>query len=280
MKIRQIQSESISQLFSGKDISVLLYSKWKDIHDAGMCYFEVADNSGVLAYFSAYSYKKIGKPFLITPPGFPYCGFEILNLPQGFERQKQFYRNLSIAISEFLSSEFSRHAIDLSFPPEFDYQEPFLNARYSLHQRTTYLLDLSKSTEELLSGLSGNRKRNVKSVSKGYDMVASSLNPKVLDLVNFTVLKSGETKMLPIYEKLVSKAPLDFVNGITVSKAGEFIAGGIFIFDSTECYYFAGGFDPAIKDHNAGTICLWSAILKQRRMEIRCLISADLQSLL
>ncbi len=269
MEVTQIQGEALSKMYDCADGSLLLKKQWEEVQGPGLVFFKVGTSSGVVAWFGAYSFLKMGKSFLITPPGFPYCGFHFVDLPADSQLKKPLLDQVSIAIAEFLKKSFPRTYIDISLPPAFNETDAFSKSGFKVMPRQTYLLDLSKTEESLVKGLSGNRKRNVKSLAKGYQVNVNSPENEVLSLVEFTMHKSGDDSMRPVYQRLIDKAHIAWVKHLFVSKDGKPISGGIFIYDSEECFYFAGGYDPAIQDHNAGTLCLWSAMMEAKEKGLK-----------
>lgn len=262
LNITQIRSAELSEIQQFIGDSVLLAKEWNDFQNPGMLYLQMESTEGVVAYFTAYQYKKFGKTFLITPPGFPYCGLKLLDTNLTYNAAIE-------ALIGFINDMYPRAYIDLGFPPEVEAMELFVKARFTVKHQPTFLLDLSVDEKTLLKAMSKNRQRNIQKLEKGYHLSINENGKRVSALLDFTLAKSHQFSMKPIYQRMLESDAVHWVRAILISKEQTDLATTLMVHDSTMAYYIAGGINGTHRDSNAGTLSLWSAILHAKKSGVK-----------
>ena len=183
-------------------------------------------------------------------------------------RQGQVKRVLS-ALASYLKDHHKKSYIDFCLPAEFLDAQPFQWLKFEVSPKHSYRLDLKKSEEELLAEMSTERRKNIKQgVNKNYQIEFNGDSEKVLDLLMISVEKASMANNALVLKNLLALPPTQYYSTL-ISDQSESTAANIVVFDKTDAFYFAGGYDSTKSDSSAGTVALWSSILKAKEMGCR-----------
>jgi hypothetical protein len=262
LALRKIDPQEMTEMEKVKGF--FLSAVWRDSAESGYEVHGVYRNSSPLpiALLSTFSYKKLGKSLLITPPMAPHCGFEILNIPENAVKRQSTTKQILRTVADKFHD--SKAYIDLAFPYDAVDMQPFKECDFEIEVGYTFLLDLDlKSEDDLLSGMTSERRKNLRD---GRSLnLSTRLNPPVDDvvsLVNQTLSGQGVTSHDKTLRNLL-KANSHQIFSIGVFDGDQMTATAIIGMDARRAHYLAGGTQKT--SAAAGPLSLWEAIKESKK---------------
>lgn len=224
-------------------------------------------NNDIIGCFVYYTFKKAMFRFVICPPYTPHIDLYYLNPAESVVSRNTFNKEISNLLATWFDSLKADYK-NLNLPSTILDTQPFTWKGYTSRNRFSYIIDLSKSTEELHANLSSEKRKSLNKASKD--------NLEIKETSDFETVYSLITKSLSRSDLLRNKEIIKnilfrFANPRT---AYAFVAlhNGVplgvsfcIIYKQTALYIF-GGFDSENKHHGAGVSCMWQSILKAKSL--------------
>ncbi len=226
--------------------------------------FGIYKGESLKAIFHLYKYSRLGKTFLINAPLASNCGFTIrISNEKPYNRQSELKR-IFRSMAAYLRKEYPNALFDFSLPYTYVDAQPFLQQGFNAGLKYTYRLSLTDSEAEMLSNMSPERRKNVRqAIDAGYQVDWNS-NPKAAAKVIAETLSDARVHVSQkLVDRLLEKNN-SFCSWVTVQLDGQIRAAAVSGKDNYAAYYLAGGHAKASGDALAGTLALWSIILKAR----------------
>ena len=226
----------------------------------------LGNDAAAKAILNVFVYKKLGKSVLINPPFAPNSGLSI-----AFNSAKRYSVNSDIkrvmrTFAEYLNSDYGNAYIDIAFPPEVKDIQPFIQNGFKPEIGYTYRLDLAPKTEELLSGFSSERRKNVRDAEKNNLQVEINSNPdEVVTLVSDTLQRSGLKYDCEILRRMIDK---EWTFTVSIRDASQLLATSVIAFDIHCAYYIAGGTVKNLSNNGAGAFALWKSIEEAKKLNL------------
>jgi hypothetical protein len=262
MTVTEIGQSDFTKVWEKENLGLFLSPHIANLLGRKMLFLKLETTNGTVVYFSCYTYKSWGFHFIINPPGMAYCGFGLVNPPENEPALKRLKSDALKAFADHLLKAYPNATVDLRIALSgIDFT---LTSGIEINRISHTVLDISVSEADLFSQLSSRRKRNIKKQSKGYQVIINPPIDKVMALLEHTFVKSQHEHIRPFYKAgLAGETP--FLKANLVSFEGQFLATNVVAYDKELAYYFVGGIDPVVNDHNAGTIAMWDAILTAKK---------------
>ncbi len=230
-----------------------LYQLARDWSSSGIPGLILEKSYRGFTYF-IYSYKKLGKTFLITPPLSPYA-LEVESEEGSLD-----------SFIGFLQEKHSKAYIHLILNLKPENKEVLRTNGFSVSQKPNFLLNLSRSPEELKQGLSSTRRRNINKAERELQIRFDSDRKKAFDLFRDTYKKGSLSIPEVFFNQLESKNTSHQQILACVYKGSELLAANLCVVSGDVAYYLLGGVDQEMKNPQAGSFSLWNCILKARNM--------------
>jgi len=229
---------------------------WKESGIVGLIsdHKEATDGS-VFTYF-AYTYKKIGRSFLITPPLSPF-GYE--SVPQGSEAALHQFL-------DFLDKNHSKSYIHIVLNADSQSKSVLKDRGFETSEKPNFTLDLSAHLDDIKRGLSSTRKRQINKSERELTLVTDSNRDQIFDLFRDTYRKNGLSIPEVFFEKLESRETGHEQILSAVYQGENLLAANLCVKSGDVAYYLLGGVNAKFKMAHPGTYSLWTCILAAREM--------------
>lgn len=165
----------------------------------------------------------------------------------------------------------SYHIFRQNFSPEICNWMPFYWQGFQQTTRYTYRIDLTKTTDELWSGLSETARRQVRKAKKmGVNVEFSDDINQFLDLYHLTFARQGirpphsPMSIRNMYKACVVNQAAQLL--IARDVQGQPHAAHLIIWNSDICYNILSGGDPYYRNSGAGSLVIWNAILHAKSL--------------
>lgn len=207
------------------------------------------------SYFT-YSYKKLGKKFLITPPLAPYA-LEI------YTEQEEGALDEYLS---FLAENHSKSYIHLVLRVDGGFKALLEENEFQVATKPNFVLDLRREIDELRKGLSNTRRRNINKAEREIQAHFDRDREKAFDLFRSTYEKGGLSVPEEFFEKLENKKTNHKQILACAYEGVELLAANLCLVSGKVAYYVLGGVDPNNKKAYAGSYSMWNCILKAREL--------------
>ena len=207
--------------------------------------------TGWLKWFSA----------LYTPEFLSHCALIYQSDSSNPSKKLSDHKAVLQEIGRFLIRE-KKSIVSISFPPSISDMQPFQWLGFKVNPKYTYLLNLTKSEDQLLSSMSPERRTNLKKAQKQNYEIKSFEKKDFQSLLDHTLKKLNRAA----YAKAIKKLLHEYANPenaiIEVVYQDSIPVSGIFcIYYNEVAVYLIGAFDPKIGSEGAGSLAMWSSIL-------------------
>lgn len=257
------------QDFTEKHQLVFNKTDWLDNYPKGQI-FQCAllnNNNDVIGCFSYFTFKKSIFTFIITPPFSPDIGLFYINPSESVVGKNSFNKEVSQNLTIYFES-LNADYLNLNLPKEITDTQPFTWNKYLSRNRYSYLLELSRSKEELWDNLASEKRKSINKAIKDGLVIKETQDA---ELAYSLIIQSLERNYIAKNTAII-KNILSFLGNS--EKAFSFVAyqnelpvGATFCMVSkTKAVYIFGGFNFENKHHGAGVSCMWQSILKAKEM--------------
>jgi len=238
---------------------------WLGLFGDAVTAYAVNKGEETVALFHLFVYKHLHKSFVISSPMSQHIGLVLLKRPGGTHSDQSEVKRIIRALADFLNKNHKDALIDFCLPANITDVQPLLWSGLRVSPKYTYRLDLSLDEDELLRGMSAERRKNIRQAAKaGYEVLKNQDPENVVTLVNQTLENAGSPVHGDELSRLVN-AGGDSVFFNSVMQSGRALASAVAGTDGQTAYYLAGGHDSDAGDSLAGSYALWNLILEAKK---------------
>jgi len=241
--------------------------RWTALFEPGIRRIGLYDRGGALrGGFVVWEERKFGLRVLRNPPFTPYAGpffeYRATNAAAATDEQ----RSVVSAMVDYLSTK-PATVVSLGLAPYVTDCLPFYWRGWKVVPRYTYRLDLTQDEDALLSGLSKERRNDIRKARKDGLAVLMPQNGEALEsLARETFCRQA----LPFPSGTIEAILAEFSAGknsfsVVTETNGTPTAAVYVVHDSAVAYYLIGGY-AAGAHHGAGALAMWYAILKAKEL--------------
>lgn len=225
------------------------------------------NNDEPIGALNLFEFRKFGFTLRIDPPLSYTSAFFLQSEAIHTVSRQTRAKDAMGAIANHLKQEEGK-AIAFSLPPHWTDMQPFLHAGFRVQPRYTYLLSLEQTEQDILAGMSPERRRNVqKGKKEGFEVTEVTDSNYVVDFVLPTLHNAGLKYHEDRLRQQVNFA-LSSGKGIAreVTHQGRPVAMAFCIKDNEKAVYLLGGSNQENTHQSGMSFALWSCILSAREM--------------
>ena len=221
--------------------------------------YDKGDN--LVGGFCTYKEKKFGLKIYCNPPFTPSIGpFLEIKAKNPVMVMNTWKKALS-SMADFIEG-LPYSVVSLCLNKDIVDTQPFIWKKFKVIPGYTYILDLSKSIEDIQKGMSGERRKNM---SKAIRDKLSAKQSSDFEIVKSLVLKTFSRQEMTVNKYYLDKILFEFANdnnsfAFVTFKNDKPIATSFFVYDKDTAYYLLGGYDYESKHHGAGALTVWESI--------------------
>lgn len=225
-------------------------------------------NNELVGTFFYYQFQKAAFKFIIPPPFTPHISLFYLNPATSIVGKHSFDKDILSLIADYFKN-IGVHYVKLNLPESIIDTQAFLWKGYQSVNRYTYLLDLSKSEDELLANLSSEKRKSISKAQKDELEIKEIIEHKeiVYDLIVKSLSRHDIAKNLSVIKSIIlnySDSSNSFA--FVAYHQGKPAASSFCVYNKERAIYMFGGFDEQYKHHGAGVSCMWNSILKAKQL--------------
>jgi len=221
--------------------------------------YDKGDN--LIGGFTIYEERKFGLRIFRNPRFTPTIGpfFEIK--AKNPVAVMDMWKKVLSLMADFIES-LSHSVISISLNKNIGDTQPFIWKKFKVIPGYTYLLDLSKSTEDIWKGMSVEKRNDMNKATRD-GLIVKQVNN--FEIVKSLILKTFSRQEVTIHKYYLEKILFKFANdsnsfAFTTFKDDNPIAASFCVYDKHTAYYLLGGYDHKRKHHGAGALATWEAI--------------------
>jgi len=267
--------DSISEFCAKAEphIGVFASEKWLSVYRNDLTLVGIyKDEHQLIGGFYFMKIKKWGFDFIKLPPYTPHCALFFLSESKNLSSQNNFSKEVMQEVCSYLEKEKCSLSI-LAFPYSVKDLQHFIWNNYKVIPNYTYLIDLTKSMEEIKSHFDSKHRNAInKAIKEGVVTEIKSENSEETFLYfKNSLLAAGAN----VYEKELKQIFTSFSdpsNSFTISATlNNKVIGKVHcIYDKRACYYLLGGVDKDAGVQGINNLLVLGAIEKAK--ELGCTI--------
>lgn len=244
---------------------------WTDLFGERMRNLGLYDEGGrLVGGASIYCERRWGMNIVRRAPYTPYCG-PFIDIQARHPVAVLEERRAALACLEEFLAAWNPALCMLPLDSRVTDAMPFLWRGYKVIPNYTYVLDLSLSSDNMLAGMTSERRKNLTKAAKdGLRTAPAAGMQEVRDLVLQTFGRQS---------KAVDRAVLDAIlfryagpgnsYAFTTYRGDLPIAMCFVVHDGTTAYYLLGGYRAEEKHHGAGAAAMFAAIGRAKELGLR-----------
>ena len=234
--------------------------------------FGIFDKGGnLIGAFHYYIQKILFFNYIRNIPFTPYIGpFINLRAKKIAAKTKENKTILKAIVSFF--TRLNYHILSLSFHHEQIDTIPFIRENYKVVPNYTYILDLSKSYDELWEELDNDKRNMIRKGEKDGIIIKKEDDYQIVEEFVLNTLKRKGSKTYHEYLKKIlfsfsdnsnSYAFVAYLNNKPISMT-------FCLYDNNTAYYLFGGYNKDAKHNAAGNMTIWEAIKCAKKLKLNC----------
>jgi hypothetical protein len=221
--------------------------------------YDKGDN--LIGGFTIYEEKKFGLHIFRNPRFTPAIGPFLEIKAKNPVAVMGTWKEALSSMAEFIEG-LSYSVVSFSLDKSIVDTQPFIWKKFKVIPGYTYLLDLSKSIDDIWTEMSAERRNDMNKATRDGLIVKRVEN---FETAKSLVLKTFSRQKLAVKEYYLDKILFEFANDVncfafTTYKDDNPIAISFCVCDRKTAYYLLGGYDYERKHHGAGALATWEAI--------------------
>ncbi len=149
--------------------------------------------------------------------------------------------------------------------------QPFIWKKFKVVPGYTYLVDLSKSIDDINKNMSAERRNDIKKAIKDGIIVKHTED---LETVKSLIIKTFSRQGMTTNEYYLDKILFEFANkdnsfAMIALKDDNPISSLFCVYDKNTAYYILGGYDSENRHHGAGPMVVWEGIKKAKELGLK-----------
>ena len=244
---------------------------WLALFEDSIRIYGIYDTGGnLVGGFSIYREKRFGIIIYRNAPFTPAMGpFLKITAENPVVIMDTLKKVLSL-MSDFIE-DLPYSIVSISLNKDIVDTQPFIWNKFKVMPTYTYVLDLSKSIEDIRKGMSTKRRNDInKGIKDG--LMVKQIND--FEVIKSLVVKTFSRQEMEIDEYYLNKILFDFADSTNSFAYATFrdddpIATSFCVYDKDAAYYLLGGYDSKVKHHGAGALALWESIKYARELGLK-----------
>jgi len=226
--------------------------------------------NNLIGGFSTYKEKKFSFKIYRNPPFTPCAGPFLEIKAKNPVAVMDICKKVLSLMAEFMES-LSYSIISISLNKNIVDTQPFIWRKFKVIPGYTYILDLSKSIEDIRKEMSVGRRNDMKKALKD-ELIAEKVND--FKIVKSLVLKTFSRQEKKLNKYYLNKILFRFANdnnsfAFVTFKDDKAIAASFCVYDKDTAYYLLGGYDYESRHHGAGALAVWEAIKYAKELGLK-----------
>lgn len=211
--------------------------------------------------FCTYKEKKFGLKIYRNPPFTPCIGPFLEIKAKNPVVVMNTWKKVLSSMADFIE-HLPYSVVSICLNKKIVDTQPFIWKKFKVIPAYTYILDLSKSVEDIRKEMSAERRNDMNKAIRDGLIVKQVHN---FEIVKFLVLKTFSRQEMTVNEYYLDKVLFEFANkgnsfASVTFKNDNPIAASFCVYDKNTAYYLLGGYDYKSKHHGAGALATWEAI--------------------
>lgn len=269
MILKQI---SDTKLFAEKAepfIGVFASEKWMSVYGKELILVGIyKDENQMIGGFYYTKVKKFGFNMVKLPPYTPHCALFFMSESKNLSSQNNFSKEVMQEVCSYLEKEKCSLSI-LAFPYSVKDLQHFIWNNYKVIPNYTYLIDLTKSLEEIKSHFDSKHRNAInKAIKEGVITEIKSEDPEETFLYFKNSLLAAGANVYDKELKQIFTSFSDPSNSFTISAIlnNKMIGKVHCIYDKRACYYLLGGVDKDARVQGINNLLVLGAIEKAKEL--------------
>jgi len=262
----KFEIKEIANQLDENSFSLVHSGAWNEIYDSSSKTLGIYNKGGnLIGVFTLFFGRKLKQTYIITPPYCSDIGLEYECTASNPAQRNGFHKSIGKAISSYLDS-LSFIFIDITLPYSIKDAQPYIWSKFETSIKYTYLLDLKKSEEEMLSEMSSERRKNIKSAQKKGFTTELFFDSDLISKWSIETLANNNAHYnSDIINNIIRNfATTENTICTVVKKDAEIYAMSFVVYDKKAAYYLFGWNNKDLKNDGSGALGLWSSILEAK----------------
>lgn len=240
LKVSQISYQDlIAKEDSLRAFSIAYLSDWSELN-SGIRYYAITDGKtgNLKGGFFLFSQKRLGMTHYCNPPFFQDIGLWIKKEFDSTSKQNSQVKNVLVALSNFLKSF---KWVNISLPNHITDTQPFIWDNFEVSPRYTYLLDLSRSKEELKNNFGKGLKHSIKKMENTEFIYDFKMDEDTIGLIETSSLKGRGKDEKLVFKKLIQNLSGHSSAKVIKASDGQSVSVAVFLIAGNNAVYLFGG---------------------------------------
>jgi len=245
--------------------------EWLEIYSRNVTVYGIFDKGdNLIGGFHLYREVRKGMAVLHEPPFTPIIGPFYKNNSSNYSKQLDYSKKILKVVADFLLKQ-KVQVISCALHHSVVDTQPFIWEKFKVVPQYTYLMDLTKTENELWEAMASERRNDIRKGMKDDLKVEYTDDKKVIrSLVDMTHSRRKIKLDTGIIENILNS----FANGANsfayVCWKGNIpISAAFCIHDNHTAYYILSGYDDKNKHHGAGPLTIWNCIKHAQSLKLR-----------
>jgi hypothetical protein len=216
--------------------------------------------------FVLFQKNKLGVRYTITAPFASHIGLIAHSDSEKTESSQSFWKTIHQAIASYISTE-KDALVEITLSTDHHDSQPYTWEKLSVRPRHTYLIDLEQRQEVMLSGMSPERRKNIKKAQEeGLEVEVCEDPVRFMKMIDMTIERQQIGLNKEILAKILSSECIKKNRSMYICTiAGKDIAAGLLVWDRDRTYYLMGAYDSDNSHEGGGALIIWQAILEAKK---------------
>jgi Acetyltransferase (GNAT) domain len=251
--------------------SIFNTTRWTNIFGRGIRSCGIFNDGGdLMGGFIVYGETRFGLSVYRNPPFTPAIGPFLKMEASSPVAIMDTWKKVLAMMAEYISA-MGFSVVSVALDKNVIDTQPFIWRKNKVVPEYTYVLDLTKDTENLMADMSPERRKNIrKGLKDGLLAGRVSDYGEIKMLVNRTFARQGRS----VDQHYLDKILFEFADegnsfAYSTSGNGKLLACSFCVYDRNTAYYLLGGYDNEGGHHGAGAMAMWEAIRHAKEKGLR-----------
>ncbi len=251
--------------------SIFNTTRWTNIFERGIRRCGIFnDGDELVGGFIVYRETRFGLSIYRNPPFTPAIGPFLKMEASNPVAIMDVWKKVLSLMAEYISAcGFS--VVSIALDRNVVDTQPFIWRKNKVVPEYTYVLDLTKDTDDIMAEMSPERRKNIRKGLKD-GLLASRVSDygEIKMLVNRTFARQDRT----VDQHYLDKILFEFADegnsfAYSTSGNGNLLACSFCVHDRNTAYYLLGGYDSQKRHNGAGPLSMWEAIRHAKALGLR-----------
>jgi lipid II:glycine glycyltransferase (peptidoglycan interpeptide bridge formation enzyme) len=217
--------------------------------------------SNLIGGFSVYKEKKLGLSIYRNPPFTPAAGPFLRIHAKNPVSIISTWKKVLFLIADFLE-DLPYSVLSICINKSVVDTQPFIWKKFKVIPGYTYVLDLSRSIEDIWNDMSGERRNNMSKAIRDKLIAKQSSD---FEIIKSLVLKTFSKQEATVNECYLDKVLFEFAHddnsfAFVTFKNDKPIATSFCVYDAETAYALLGGYDYENKHKGGAALALWESM--------------------